>query len=178
MKQINMKLLAILIFAAVVIPTAAIAGRYLKGNLGGDSQTAPLVKQGDGYARQGNFIDVRPSALLPAGSPDAGGVLVERKDNLLFVGTGLLSAYKNELGAWEMRHDGPVVEVVITQLTEIYRDDTLRMLEGEGPNGSMDQALGPGTLAEIAGRDLYISAWGEKRDDRLIARVLVYQPSA
>ena len=66
------------------------------------------------------------------------------------------------------------VEVVITSDTIIYKD--VPPMPAGGPplgGGKMQQKVEPGSLDEIGGNS-FVIAWGEKRGDRLIARVLLY----
>lgn len=79
-------------------------------------------------------------------------------------------------GKWEQHHDGPVVEIVTTHDTRIYRDDLLEKLGGVAPSGPVQQALEPGSVDEI-GENSFVEAWGQKRGDRLVAEVVVFGPS-
>ena len=75
---------------------------------------------------------------------------------------------------------GPTVEVVITQETEIYKDETASQILTE--DGQLDQVsekiemkIEPGSLDDI-GENSFVTIWGERRGDRIIADVVLYEP--
>jgi signal transduction histidine kinase len=110
---------------------------------------------------------------MPDDPADAGGLFVRRDGNTLFVGTGNMSGNRMSDGTWHFQHDGPVVQVVTTRDTLVYRDDTLQQLGGVAPSGPIQQLLQPGSLAEL-GINSTVKAWGERRDDRMVAEVVVF----
>ncbi|UCC63234.1 MAG: HAMP domain-containing histidine kinase, partial [Anaerolineae bacterium] len=101
-----------------------------------------------------------------------GGLFVRREDNGLFLGTGATSAVKVN-GEWELRYDGPVVEVVTTHDTLIYRDETLGQLGGVAPSGPIQQVLKPGSLDELD-ENSTVKVWGETSGDSVVAEVIVF----
>ncbi len=125
-------------------------------------------------AREATKLDIQNAAEMPDTPADAGGLLVRRGDHSLFVGTGNLSGVLVD-GEWKFDHDGPVVEVMVTDGTLIYRDDTLQQLGGVAPSGPIQQLLEPGSLAEI-GPNSFIQAWGESHRDGVVADVIVFSP--
>jgi signal transduction histidine kinase len=140
---------------------------------------APQEQQGVvTFAIEGKMLDIQNAGEMPDTPADVAGLFVRREDNSLFVGTGNLSGVKvggNQGGAsrWDYHHDGPVVEVVTTHDTLIYRDDTLQQLGGVVPSGPIKQVLKPGSLDEL-GVNSTVQAWGERRGDRLVAEVVVF----
>lgn len=66
-----------------------------------------------------------------------------------------------------------MAEVVTTQGTLIYRDDTLRQIAGGLPSGSIQQVLTPSMLDAIA-KDSTVSVWIERHDNRMVAQVIVF----
>ena len=162
--------------AAVVLllAGAAFVGGRLLGSpdLTGANQNIIVSDSGDVKTSTGAFIETERAAEMPDVAADVAGVFVRREDNSLFVGTGNLSAVLVD-GEWESHHDGPVVEVVTTHDTLIYRDDTLRQLEGVAPAGPIKQDLKPGSLDEL-GKNSTLQAWGERRGDRVVAEVVVF----
>ncbi len=72
-------------------------------------------------------------------------------------------------------HTGPTVEVVVTPQTTVYRDVTMRQFNDHPASGSikLQQVVEPSSLDEI-GQDSFVTAWGKKTGDRIIADVLVY----
>jgi hypothetical protein len=125
-------------------------------------------------AREAEKLDIQNAKEMPDVPADVAGLFVRREDNRLFVGTGNMSGVKVN-GRWEFDHDGPVVEVVTTHDTLIYRDDTLQQLGGVAPSGPIKQVLEPGSLDEI-GKNSTVQAWGERRGERVIAEVIVFTP--
>jgi hypothetical protein len=165
--------------AAVVGLVVLLAGAaYVGGRLLGspspvdDSPPVVLSDSGGGVSTQGSMVETEPAAEMPETAPDVAGLYVRREDNRLFLGTGSLSAVKVE-GVWEYHHDGPVVEIVTTHDTRVYRDDTLQQVGEELPSGPLQQVLTPTIVDEIDGR-CAVSAWGERRGDRLVAEVVVF----
>jgi len=75
-------------------------------------------------------------------------------------------------------HDGPVVEIVITSQTKLYKDVTMQQFDGPPPQGQkIQQVVESGSLDEI-GSSSMITVWGKKTGERFIAAVLVYSPPA
>ncbi len=139
---------------------------------------APQDQQGEfTLALEAEMLDIRDAAEMPDTPPDVGGLFVRRDGNSLFVGTGNLSGYLVSSGEWEFRHDGPVVEVLTTRDTMIYRDDTLGQLGGVAPAGPIQQVLKPGSLDEL-GKNSTVKAWGERHGERVIAGVIVFATAA
>lgn len=153
---------------------AAFVGGRLLGSpdLTVANQDIIVSDSGDVKTSTGAFIETERAAEMPDVAADVAGLFVRREDNSLFVGTGSLSAVLVD-GEWKSHHDGPVVEVVTTHETLIYRDDTLRQLGGVAPSGSIKQVLKPGSLDEL-GNNSTLQAWGERRGDRLVAEVVVF----
>jgi hypothetical protein len=153
--------------------TAFVGGRLLSSpDLTGDHQDVIVSRSGGEVTTSGFMLEQEPAAEMPTVPADVAGLYVRRDDNRLFVGTGSTSGVKVD-GRWELHHDGPVLEVVATHETLIYRDDTLQQLGGDPPSGPVQQLLKPGSLDEL-GATSTVLVWGEKRGDRLLATVLVY----
>ena len=123
------------------------------------------------------LVDTVPAADMPAAPVDVAGVFVRREDDSVFVGTGIvevsLGSANGNSSLPEASYDGSLAEVVTTHETRIYQDDTLQQLGGGAPSGPINQVLKSGSLDKI-GRISMVSAWGEKRGDRLVVDVLVY----
>ena len=134
-------------------------------------------------------VTTLPAPELPDGRSEAGGVLVRREDNSLFVGTGSISVNvqvtETAGGTLEpnvsIDHTGPVVEVVVTHDTLIYREETEMPDIGPG-------ALKPGeheltvqqvveqvdSLDELE-KTSELEAWGRRSGDRVVADVVVFR---
>lgn len=153
-----------------------VGGRLLSSpDVSSDDQEFLVVGSGDVKTGSGVLLDVEPAAEMPDAPADVAGLFLRRENNSLFVGTGTLSGILVD-GKWEQRHDGPVVEVVATHDTLIYRDDMFKQLEGVAPSGPVKQVLAPGSLDEIDETGT-IQAWGVRRGDRVVAEVIVFAPN-
>jgi hypothetical protein len=144
----------------------AASHRQIEASHSGGSET---------IARSAVKLETVPAAEMPGRAPDAAGLFARREDNRLFVGTGALSGVKVQ-GRWELNHDGPVIEVVTTHDTLVYRDDTLHQIGDGLPSGPVQQVLTASAVDEIA-ENSTISAWGERRGERLVAEVIVFYPN-
>jgi hypothetical protein len=159
-----------LVLVLFVGAAAFLGGRYLQnGSLstagGNGGMFSSSGEPGGSVRRQFSNHELIPAPELPKKAPDENGIFVRRQNNSLFVGTGQLLSGS---------YDGPVVEVVVTNSTKLYRDDTQLDSSPLPSNGTkFQQKVVPGNLDEI-GEDSLINAWGRKTGNRLIADVLVY----
>ncbi len=152
-----------------------VGGRLLSSpDVSSDDQDFLVSGSGDVKTGSGVLLDVEPAAEIPDAAADVMGPFLRREDNSIFIGTGKLSGVLVG-GKWEIRHDGPVVEVVATHDTLVYRDDMFKQLGGAAPSGPVKQVLTPGSLDEIDETSA-VQAWGERRGDRLVAEVIVFAP--
>ncbi|MCB0192878.1 MAG: hypothetical protein KDJ65_13115 [Anaerolineae bacterium] len=129
-------------------------------------------------------LDIKPAPELPITPPETGGVFVRREDNSIFVGTGEIEVTVDVEEGGEpqtnVNFSGPVLEVVVTRDTTVYRDET------EFPTPSRETAgeqivqqlvtevdapdeLGPDT------ENAELQVWGTRSGDRIVAQVLVYR---
>jgi flagellar basal body-associated protein FliL len=183
------RLLWVILGVALVLVLAAAAflgGRYLqKGPAanGGGNGGLSLSSTGPGgpVSRSISNNDIIPAPELPQTAADARGIFVRRQDNSFFIGTGKVTLQVKKEGdnpnstpQAGSSYDGPVVEVVVTNNTKIYRDDTFQNLKDLPSNGTkIQQKVVPGSLDEI-GQNSFVNAWGKKTGDRLVADVLLY----
>lgn len=150
-----------------------VGGRLMSGpDVSSDDPVMRVSGSDDVRTDLGVLLDLEPAAEMPDAPADATAPFLRREDNSLFVGTGTMSGVLVD-GKWQLRHDGPVVEVVATHDTLIYRDDTLQQLGGVASSGPVQQDLTPGTLDEIDETHI-VQAWGERRGDRVVAEVIVF----
>jgi hypothetical protein len=126
---------------------------------------------------------ILPAKELPQTPADVNGIFDHLKDNSIFVGTGNITGSKtvdlSGNGHVTLSHDRPVVEVIVTTQTKIYKDITARQYNGRLPHqGEIQQVVELGTVDEIgeSGSTTMITVWGRKTGDRYIADVLVYTP--
>lgn len=119
-------------------------------------------------------INVIPAEELPQTQPDAVGLFVRRDDNSLFIGTGqtMISISSEGGGEPSANYDGPVVEVVVTGDTLVYKEVTTPP-EGPPASGEIQQEVEEGSIEEI-GDSSAVLVWGRKVGDRIIADILVY----
>jgi hypothetical protein len=156
----------------LVLGTASyVGGRLLTG--GG----IPGLSAGGLHSSDHNF---QPSEELPQTPPDVGkGIFDHRQGNSIFVGTGQVQmSMKQDSQSGQVQtstsHNGPVVEVVVTTQTKIYKDTTMQKYNGQPPRGqTIQQVIKPGSLDEI-GQYSIITVWGKKTGVRYIADILVF----
>ena len=139
---------------------------------GGSSLIVPGPGGEGGVVRQFGISPLERPEELPDEEPDVSGVFTRRDGNSLFLGTGGYSVKVGPDGPPEVDYDGPEVEVVVTHDTEIYAE-TIEM-DFEVDTMHMQRTLEPASLDDIV-QGTSAQAWGEKRGDRIVARVLVYQ---
>ncbi len=176
----------ILIVSAIVVLVVLLAGAAFVGAqlLAGQGQPAQASKGGltmmtsqNGKPVQAVQPDIQPAKELPQTPADVRGVFDHRKDNSIFVGTGVVlrTVQQDQSGnvTSSSTHDGPIVEVGVTPQTIVYSNVTNRQFNGQPPSGKIQQVVEPGSLDEI-GKDSTVLAWGKKTGDRIIADVIVY----
>jgi hypothetical protein len=138
---------------------AFVGGRLLNGQgLEGLTGIPSLFSGGDNKQR----THLQLAEELPQ-TPFYGGLFNHRQDQSIFVDLGKSG-------------EESTVEVVVTTQTVIYSDVTERQYNGRVPNGAtVQQVLEPGSLDKI-GEGSFITVWGRKTGDCIIADVLVYTP--
>ena len=128
----------------------------------------------------GNPVTVK-TIILPADElpkeDGIGGVLVRQEDNSYFVGTGSTSVnvtITNGVPETAVSHSGPEVEVVVNRDTIFYEDVTEVSFEAsESKEQTLQQVVRQiDPPAELVG-GYSVSAWGERRGDRVIATAIV-----
>jgi hypothetical protein len=158
---------------------AFVGGQLLNQQAKPQGAGGPLVMRSGGSGEGGAAMSEVPVEFesakeLPAAPPEVVGLFAERKDNSLFVtvGDGTFSGSVDENGAMNTQVGGnsQKLEVVVTNDTLLYKDVTEVMA-----NGNIQQKVAPGSLDEL-GQNSFVTAWGERRGDRLIAKVLLYSP--
>lgn len=137
----------------IAVAAAFVGGKMLNG------QTGPL-----GFLPRVDLtpIAITPAPELPSRQPETTGTFVERNDNTLKIQTVSI-----EMGNGE--NTGPIVEVVITNQTLIYRDIT-----EVNKDATFDQqVVRVGALDELVNQSM-VMVWGRKNGDRIIADVISY----
>ena len=172
------KLIVGVIALIVLLGGAAFVGGRLLNNQPTQAmgQGGLMINGGPGGG-QTVSVQIVPSKDLPSAAPDVRGLFSERKDNSIFVTIGdkfMVQVDKNGTVKTQTDGNGDKLEVVVTGDTTIYKDVTQASLSNPPPNGSkVEQQVAAGSLDEIGGNS-FVSAWGERNGDRLIARVLLY----
>lgn len=123
-----------------------------------------------------SFIGRERAKELPAEAAALIGIFERRADNSLLVGTHVTKfERRRECDTCPVQrniaYDGPVVEVVMTRDTVLYRNVT--NFDGPVVDGRLQEAVAPGSLDDIGAQAL-VEVWGERQGDRLVARVILY----
>jgi hypothetical protein len=168
-----------------VLAGAALVGAQLLAGQGQPTQASStgLTMMTGQNSKPGQSVqpNTQPAKELPQTPEDVRGVFDHRKDNSLFVGTGVIirQTQKDQSGnvTSSSTFSGPIVEVVVTPQTIVYRDVTDRQFNGQPPSAKIQQVVEPGSLDEVS-KDSLIHAWGKKTGDRIIADVIVYSLSS
>jgi len=164
----------------VLIGAAFVGGQLLNrntptGNGGGGMR---FTTQGGPGGGQAMSVEIVPAKELPTTPPDTVGLFARRGDQSVVVSEasgGQVMMMVDESGKVTSQTDGASreTEVVVTADTVIYRDATQPDPSQMPADGKLQQKVEAGTLDEI-GENSFVSAWGERRGDRLIARVILY----
>lgn len=176
-----------LIIVGVVALVAVLAGAaFVGGRLLNNQPTQPTGKgslmMSGGPGGASVSVQIERAKELPDAAPDANGLFAQRKDNSIFVTIGdkfMVQVDKNGTVNTQTDGNGQQLEIVVTNETVIYKDATQMMdIKTQPADGKVQQQVAPGSLDEI-GSNSFVSAWGERRGDRVIAKVLMYsQPVA
>ncbi len=166
------------------------AGRLLNHHAAGSGKPMAIGGPGSGAMLSGAGpggkttykLDFEPAEELPKTEADARGIFTKKEDNSIFIGTGkvsIMAAVGKGGGSGgddahiDTNYDGPVVEIVVTGDTTLYKDVT-EMSPGKVESGApIRQKVAPGSVEEIDQNSM-ISVWGKKVGDRIIADVLLY----
>lgn len=162
---------------------AFVGGQLLSQQTKPQGAGGPLVMRSGGPGAGGAMtsevsVEFESAKELPATPPDVSGLFAERRDNSVFVtvGDGTFSVMVGEDGTVSTQTGGnsQKLEVVVTNDTTLYKDVTEMMTNGD-PSAvdKIQQKVAPGSLDEM-GQNSFVTAWGERRGDRLIAKVLLY----
>jgi len=177
---------SVLLVAGAVFVGARLLNSSEK-EVGGTGNELMIVNEGGGSGPVAFSLDIKPAPELPQAPPEVGGLFVRREDNSIFVGTGEIEfAVEVDPATGERQtssnYSGPVLEIVVTSDTAIYRDET--KMPSLGPNAAsgdqtVQQVVKPVDSLEELGentKNTEIQVWGERRGDRVVAQVFVYRP--
>lgn len=155
----------------VLIGAAAfIGGRMLNGRVGNVGLGGP------NSGRVSISIDeITPAPELPSRKADLTGTFVERKDNSIVV-----QSVSFGMGVGGVSNDTPMdensgiqVEVVVTSAAKIYVDVTQFPAPVNGEIHNVQQVAAVGSLDDL-NEDSFISVWGRRTGDRMIADIIFY----
>jgi len=176
----NKKMIFILGILVLVVGAAAfIGGRMLNGKVGPLGLGMPMGNGG----MVSISVQVTPAPELPTTEPETRGLFVERKDNSIFVsaismdagGKGVVlqtgGGGDGEPSVSGPKADGPKKEVVITNETTIYLENTDFGEPKPGVNQVIQQTVTEGSLDDLTSQS-FVTVWGRKSGDRIIAEVL------
>ena len=154
------------VIALVLAGAAFIGGRYLNAS-----------NAANGLIFGSASIHPIKARELPAADPDAVGLVVNREDNTVSIGTHVVKFHTvrdatGQIVNKEAGYDGPVVDIVVTHDTRIYRDTTPIGPGQIASAGVIQQVVQVSSLAEIDQQTL-LQVWGERQGDRLVARVVL-----
>ncbi len=166
----------VIVLAVLLVSAAFVAGNLLATQPMQAEQPIVTSNGGAGQSIQMK-VDMERAKELPPQPMDLSGIVVRRADNSLFLGTGNIRP-KQVLNPdltvrIEKTFDGPMVEVVVSHATTIYKDVTAKQYQYSPPTGPVQQFLEPGSIDDIA-ENRTVIVWGERRGDRIIANVLLY----
>jgi hypothetical protein len=130
-------------------------------------------------------LDLKPAPELPDRPAEVAGLFVRREDNSIFVGTGdieFIVELDEATGQRQSSADfsGPVLEVVVTHETTIYRDETKFPDPSSAKSGTqtIQQVIQPVDSLDDLGeetKNVEIQVWGTRSGDRVVAEVFVYR---
>jgi hypothetical protein len=174
------------VLVVILIGAAFLAGRLLNGQKGPAGNLGLIGNPAGGVNGAVQAVQIEmgePPEELPRTAPDVTGMFVKRSDNVLTVGTipegagGSTIVETSEDGKITINNGakGPEVEVVVTKETKVYRDTTFDDLKGGMPDSGqkIQQKVAEASLDEI-GSSSFVTAWGRKSGDRIIADVLFF----
>ncbi len=165
-----------LIVGGVITLIVLLAGAAFVGGRLLNNQSTQAGGLGD---KQSISFHIERANELPQTEPDVTGLFAERKDNSIFVtiGSGAFTVQPSKDGTANVQTDGngQKLEVVVTGETTVYKDVTQMPGPDSLPSdGKVQQKVAPGSLDELS-KNSIISAWGERRGDRVIATILLYE---
>lgn len=180
----NKKMIVILGIVVLIVGAAAfLGGRLLNGSVNPLGLGMPI---GNGGAVSIS-VQVTPAPELPTTRADLIGSFIERKDKSIFVASAEMEAGKggvvlsvNNSGdegegptTSGNAPDGPKVEVVISNETIIYLENTdFGEPDPNETNKVIQQTVTEGSLDDLTPQS-FVNVWGRKSGDRIIADVIL-----
>ena len=190
MKKVTL-ILAGVVAILIVAGAAFMAARMVfapETEAGGSGDRMVFSSGGGAGGPVGFNLDIQPAPELPSGPPEAAGIFVRREDNSIFIGTGEIMVRMEVDPAtgqkkMDSSYSGPVLEVVVSRDTAIYRDETSfpspdQANPSDGKVVVRQVVLSVDSLNELGenAENTEFQVWGERRGDRIVAQVFVYRP--
>lgn len=192
-KKKTITILGVMAGAILIVAAAFIGGRLLS------QRTSPggLLMAGNGASIVSLSLDFVPAPELPTTDPEVIGTYVEQQDNTVYVqtfsmdtgGAGVVisSALSSSgdpsvaipagaaapAGGSDDSNSAPMIEVVVTNKTLIYKDVTQFDLTSTDENQTVQQSVETGSLDDLTSQTM-ITVWGRKVGDRVIADIILY----
>lgn len=168
----------VVVLVLVLAGAAFVAGRLLNPTAQKSDAAGKMRISAPGASGGMIEAEIEPAEELPEERPDVLGFFARREDNSVFIsesaGNGMMIAM-DEDGSISTNAGEEETEVVVTSDTLIYVDMTAESFDDSQDGEVVKQTLKPGSVDEI-GEYSAVMAWGEKRGDRLVARILLYTP--
>jgi hypothetical protein len=173
-----------LLLLLLLSAAAFLAGRLM--NAGG--RAADLFGPGAPMGGRAMGIEFRlnPAPELPALQPEIHGLFASRDGNSLFLqtlkdgGSGVIVSNASGGGDQGFAYSaagagetGPLVEVVVTHETLIYRDATGLPDFEDSTVVEIQQVVEPGSLEDLSDQTM-VSVWGRRTGNRILAEVIFY----
>ena len=168
-------IIGVVVLIVLLAGAAFVGGQLLNRQTQTAGPSGMVVSGGPAGGGKTVSIQLEHAKELPEAAPDVTGLFAERKDNSIFVTMGdkfMVRVDKNGSVDTQTDGNGQKLEVVVTSDTALYKDVT-QPPDPSVTDGKIQQKVETGSLAEIGGNS-FVTAWGERRGDRLIAKTLVY----
>lgn len=145
----------------------------------------PAQPQGFGGNGQRPNFQMTPAPELPTTAAAVRGSLVKVDGNTLTVQEGSANfGQANGTPRPRATSDGtprprptqvvgPEVQVTVNRDTQYYQDVTFESLNGQPPDGALQQKVEKSSLDALAANER-VTVWGDKNGDQIIAKVIVY----
>jgi hypothetical protein len=163
----NKKLIFIMSILILLIGASAfIGGKLLNREFDPGALGAPFA---------GDFRSmIIPPPQLPTTLPEVTGVFVELQDNTIIVETKPLETGGVSVSSENAKSQtGPLVDVLVTRETIIYRETTQPSEPLSAENQTIRQTVEQATLDDLDSQSMII-VWGRRSGDRIVAEVLMY----
>ncbi|MCP4362362.1 MAG: hypothetical protein GY796_30520 [Chloroflexi bacterium] len=155
----------------------------------GGGRVMQSVQIGNDGAAVSVQTTILPAAELPDEEAAAFGIVLDRQDDTLTVGTGDLELSVDvevdpgtgqETTAVVPSTNGPELEIVITRDTLLYREvtDVAGQMPDQSGEVTIMQEIRPVADSSQIETQMEVQVWGERRGGRIVADIVVFGPLA